>query len=624
MSASAKSENVEVRKMSSHHAGGANEIKPEASVWAARALYLIVFISGGVVLGVEVAGAKILAPGFGTSTFVWGSIIGMFMAALATGYYMGGVISDRRPSFGILAGIVAASGLWTAIFVPRAGPKIAESIAQNHLGSVTGPLLTTFAIFYIPSLLMGMVTPYAVKLNASSLSGLGQTAGRLYALSTAGSIIGTLLTTFVLIPFLHLSTALQMLGILQILSGTIGFGLYCSAQSVRRESDRTAVGLLGLVATVCIMLWAVVPVKPHMAPGQRLMHYRDSAYHEILVTEDVIASEGSQSPNGGVLMPPKMWTPHATDLPRGVREVRRWMKFNENIESGIYPYRNEHVNAVNYTDLLHLPLMWVKEPKKVLVVGAGGGVVPAQFFNWYGCEVDVFEIDPAVKDTALKYFQVPPTDKIKIHVGDGRQLMRAQPDKSYDIIFLDAYSSGGQIPWHIMTWEFLENVRSKLTDNGVLLTNIISGIRNVTKQKVPPAALFLSEYKTLKASEMDVKGKGSTSPLFNQLYVFPKVYRQRELTGQGYEDYRNIIVIATREEKRRTLDDLTDTIKELTKGEKPRVRPPDMLWHVEHIYEKGPTEDELKTVPILRDDYAPLDTMYRPVKRDESERRLWL
>ena len=283
----------------------------ERAMQAARALFMIVLISGGIVMGVEIAGAKILAPGFGTSTFVWGSVIGMFMAALATGYYMGGVIADRRPSFGILAGIVAASGLWTAIFVPRFGPQISNTIASGNLGPVVGPLLTTFAIFYVPSVLMGMVTPYAVKLNASSLSGLGSTAGRLYALSTTGSIIGTLLTTFLLIPSLHLSTALQWLGIVQILSGTAGYALYCAAQGENRESDRTSVGIMGLLATICIALWAVVPVEPAMASGQRLMHYRDSAYHEILVTEDVIASDPTN--NGGVLMPCLLYTSDAAD-----------------------------------------------------------------------------------------------------------------------------------------------------------------------------------------------------------------------------------------------------------------------------------------------------------------------
>jgi predicted membrane-bound spermidine synthase len=596
------------------------ELSRSAASRAALALYIIVLVSGAVLMGVEIGGSKVLAPGFGTSTYVWGSIIGMFMAALATGYYLGGVLSDKKPSFTILAGIVTAAGVWTSIIIPRFGPDISEKIARSDLGPVAGPLLATFAIFYIPSFLMGMVSPYAVKLNASSLAALGGVAGRLYALSTFGSIVGTLLTTFVLIPVFFLSKVMMFLGLCLIVAAVVSLILFRSAAGAITEGDRTTIGVMALLALICGELWAVAPIEPYMYPGQRLMHYRDSAYHEILVTEDVIQVERE----GGMLLPVKLWS----SSNQQVREVRRWLKFNENIESGIYPYRNEHWNAVNYTDLLHLPLMWVNDPKKILVVGAGGGVIPTQYHNWYGTQVDVCEIDPAVRDVAMKYFQVPETPDIKFHIGDGRQTIKRLDDKSYDIIFLDAYSSGGQIPFHLLTWEFLENVKSKLTDRGILVTNIISGIRNVTKQDVPPAALFLSEYKTLQASAATVKNNPALSnePLFSQLYVFPKVYEGRPLTGDNYEEYRNVILIATREKERRSMDQMSDEIKALTNPEQPKIKAQKMLWHVEHLYTQGPKKEELDapSVPILSDDYAPVDTMYRPVKRDESTRRLWL
>lgn len=599
------------------------EMERSAARRAAWALYIIVPVSGAVMMGVEIAGAKVLAPGFGTSTFVWGSIIGMFMAAMATGYYLGGIVADWKPSFTVLAGTVSAAGVWTSIVIPRFGPEISEKIARSDLGPIGGPLLATFAIFYIPSFLMAIVTPFAVKLSTSSLASVGGVAGRVSSLSTFGSILGTLLTTFVLIPVFFLSKVLMFLGLCLIVASVVSLILFRSAVGTLTAAERNTVAVMALLALICAELWAVVPIEPYLSPGQRLMHYQDSAYHEILVTEDVIHTEKE----GGTLLPVKMWTPGNRDLPQQVREVRRWMKFNENIESGIYPYRNEHLNAVNYTDLLHLPLMWVNDPKKILVVGAGGGVIPTQYYNWYGSKVDVAEIDPAVRDVAMKYFQVPQTPDIQFFIGDGRQTIKKFQDKTYDIIFLDAYSSGGQIPFHLLTWEFLENVKSKLTDRGILVTNIISGIRNVTRQPVPPAALFLSEYKTLQASAAQAKGNPalSTDPLFSQLYVFPKVWEGRPLTGDNYEEYRNVIVIATREKDRRSLDRMVDEIKALTNPEQPRIKAQKMLWHVEHIYTQGPKKEELEdsSVPILSDDYAPVDTMYRPVKRDENTRRLW-
>ncbi|MGD0091123.1 MAG: fused MFS/spermidine synthase, partial [Planctomycetota bacterium] len=151
----------------------------QAARRGAWALYLIVLVSGAVLMGVEIAGAKIMAPGFGTSIFVWGSIIGLFMAALASGYYLGGMLADRKPAFAFLAAIVSAAGVLT-VLIPRFGPGMCESIARHDLGPVFGPLFAAAAVFFLPSFLMGMVSPYAVKLNATSLTALGGVAGRLY------------------------------------------------------------------------------------------------------------------------------------------------------------------------------------------------------------------------------------------------------------------------------------------------------------------------------------------------------------------------------------------------------------------------------------------------------------
>ena len=603
-----------------------------AARYAAWALYLIVLVSGAVLMGVEIAGAKIMAPGFGTSIFVWGSIIGLFMAALAAGYYLGGMLADRKPSYGMLAVIVSAAGVLTAL-IPRFGPGMCEYIARQDLGPVFGPLIAAAAVFFAPSFLMGMVSPMAVKLNATSLAALGGVAGRLYALSTFGSIVGTLLTTFVLIPAFKVSNVLQVLGILLFLAAAVGLILFSVGRGKAGAVDRGNAGVLALLALGFFEAWLVFPVLPNAGPGQRLMHYQDSSYHEILVTEDVVSVNNDQS--GGLIVPPVLWTPEKSRLP----EVVRWLRFNDNIESGIFPYRGEYKNAVNYTDLLHLPVLWINDPlpKRVLVVGGGGGVIPTQYATWYNCRVDVAELDGAVKDVALRYFQVPDVRDaagnklINFYIGDGRQTMkRLLPDNAYDIVFLDAYSSGGQIPFHLLTWEFLANAKAKLNERGILVTNLITGVRNVTTKSAPrPADLFLAEYKTLRASPADTTGNanGDKDPLFSQLYIFPKVHRKLPMTGDAFEEYRNVIVIATREQKARSIEELTEAARRLSGGAKPtiRIKTQEMVWHVEHLY-KGPLADELadKHIPVLLDDYAPVDTMYRAVKRDEYSRSVRL
>ena len=599
--------------------GGGSSGAPQTRQHAALArwaLYAIVFSSGAILMGVEIGGAKILAPGFGTSTYVWGSIIGLFMGALASGYYLGGKLADVRPAFTVLATIVSLAGIWVAVVIPYFGRYICDWVALTWPHPVGGPLMAATAIFFVPSFLMGIVSPYAVKLSAGSLSELGGVAGRLYALSTFGSIVGTLLTTFVLISYFSLSLVMQGLGFVLILVA-IGslFMFHVAAGKLNRE-NRTGLGVMALIALVCAEAWLVFPVEPCVADGYRLLYYEDSPYHEVSVAEDVIQSRDVDH----ILTP--------------VNDVGRWLKFNENTESGIHPYRAEYSNAVGYTDMLHLPLLWVHDPppKKILVVGGGGSIIPTQYFEMYGTQVDVAELDPVVERVAKTYFQVPETGlktgKIRYIIGDGRQTVRNNtdvPDGAYDVIVLDAYSSGGQIPFHLLTWEFLNEVKSKLTPRGVLATNIISGIKNVKPASVRPADLFLAEYKTLTASRVKATGKASGKPednlpLFSQLYVFPKVYKQAPMVPNGYEDYRNVIVVATREEKRMSREAMEHEVEVLEGGEHPVLKVPNLSWHVSQLYEP-PTKD-LDTVPALCDDFAPVDLMYRPVRADETFRRL--
>lgn len=636
--------------MSTTGMGGPQLLKNPAL--GAKALYIIVFVSGAVLMGLEIAGAKTLAPSFGTSTFVWGAIIGMFMGALAAGYYVGGALADKKPSFQMLAGIVSLASAW--IFVlPYVGPGLAETIARGDLGKMAGPLLASFVLFFFPSFLMGMVSPYSVKLNASSLAGVGGVAGRLYALSTFGSICGTVLTTFYLIPYASLSHVERGLGIVLLATALACLLLFLIARGNVRSSQANFAMALVILLAAGVEFWIAVPVEPNVYKGNRLLYYEDSPYHEILVTEEVVRfNENSpEDKDGGVLMPCKSWAPD--DDPYYLKQIRRWLKFNENIESGTYPYESAHKNAVTYTDLLHLPVLWVNQPKRILVVGGGGGIIPTQYYKWYGTQVDVAEIDEAVQRVAKAYFDMPrDTDKnkegINFYIGDGRQTIRRKLEGPYDVIVLDAYSSGGQIPFHLMTWEFLNEVKSKLAPNGVLVTNIISGLQNgATAVSAHNADLFLAEYKTLCATRAEATGTASSKPEDNvplftpkQLYVFPKFYADDEnMSASKLEEYRNVIVIATQEKERVDADKLDDLAKSMSlkaeefKDEKEREEALaqakikcDLKPHIKsyrRLKEYGvATKDKLDPVPILSDDYAPVDLMYRPVKRDEIMRRV--
>jgi len=192
-------------------------------------LYVIVFVSGAVVLSLEILASRVLQPKFGSSVYVWGSLIAVFMGGLATGYYVGGQLSDRQASFARFGLLLFISAVLVA-FIPLCSTPIRDMIFRRlGMESVErlGPLLTSLVLFLIPTTALGTISPYAVRLLADDPSKLGRQVGSLYALSTVGSIAGTLGTTFFLIVWLHTPLALFLLGAIQAVLAclAVGYGL---------------------------------------------------------------------------------------------------------------------------------------------------------------------------------------------------------------------------------------------------------------------------------------------------------------------------------------------------------------------------------------------------------------
>ncbi|GMV79301.1 MAG: hypothetical protein AMXMBFR7_04850 [Planctomycetota bacterium] len=566
---------------------------------AALALHTIVFVSGAALMGIEIAGSRILAPSFGTSIFVWGSLIGLVMGAMALGYWVGGILADTRPSYTVLATIVSLAGVYTFFMIPYMGPWLCEGVARSITSQMTGPIFACTLLFFVPSFMLAIVTPFAVKLSTRQFTKVGGVAGRLFALNTLGSIVGTLATTFLLLPNFHFTNTLQALGVALVAFALFTLIRFKQALSGITREDRHGLALMTLILLGLVEYWAIYPVEPWVSQGQRLMHYEESEYHDIGVTEYVMDEDS------GRLLPPY--------------DVVRYLKFNENIESAIFPYWSKYRNAVGYTDLLHLPLIWNAQPKKMLVVGGGGGVAPTQYIQDYASieRVDILELDDAVRRVALEYFQMPKdSPKLNFIIGDARANL-ARAEGPYDIVILDAYSSGGQIPFHLMTWEFMQEVKAKLAPGGVLVTNIIASIENEASGGERNADLLRAEIKTLQHPK--------ENPLFKQVYIFPRVYN-KEGALRGYEtETRNIIVIASNEEKPKSRDEIVAAAKHLTQGKNPivKVDSREYIWHAEHFFDRTFTEAELSEVEPLTDDFAPVETMYRPVKRNETTQRHW-
>jgi len=175
----------------------------------------VVFICGAIVMSFEILGSRVLAPNFGSSVFVWGSLISVFLAGLSAGYYLGGRLADINPSSRKLSLIIIAPGLLFLMFPLYSGP-MSDWIFMKDLGVRLSSLIASTILFLIPSVFLGIVSPYTAKLMICSLHTSGKTIGTLYALSTFGSIIGTLITSFYLITLAGVNALIMGQGLLLI------------------------------------------------------------------------------------------------------------------------------------------------------------------------------------------------------------------------------------------------------------------------------------------------------------------------------------------------------------------------------------------------------------------------
>ncbi|HYJ84898.1 MAG TPA: fused MFS/spermidine synthase, partial [Pyrinomonadaceae bacterium] len=424
-------------------------------------LTLLVFVSGAVLMGLEMAGSRVLAAHFGSSIYVWGSIIGIFLAALSGGYFIGGLAADRKPSFLLLNVLVLVAGCWL-LLLPLYANYVCRVIRSASLGARLEPLLATALLFGGPSILMGMVSPFAVRLAASAIDRIGNTAGRLYAISTIGSIVGTLVTAFWLIPAIGVNTILKALGLTLIAFAIIG---------LPRSRATLVMGAVALFITVPALLLRSAPFIS-LRSDQHVRFEGDSAYHHVMVVDDQ-------------------------------RSGRRLLRFNNQVQSIIDqkpPY-----NSDSYTNSFELARIFKPKLTRVLFIGGGGAIGPRDFLaHDREVKVDVVEIDPLVVDISRDYFHLQDDGRLKIYVEDGRRFVRRTTDK-YDLVILDAFTAGGQIPFHLATQEFMQEIKNVLTPDGLFLSNIISALEG------PRSQILRAEYKT-------------AASVFPSVYLFPRPF----------------------------------------------------------------------------------------------------
>ena len=393
--------------------------------------YWVVFAGGGVLMALEILSSRILAPRFGSSVYVWGSIISVFLAALSVGYFWGGRLADRNPTFAGLGRMVTWAAATQAVLL-AVGPELADAVGSWAGGSPWGTLVAATLLFAPPGVLLATFSPYAVRIAARDLEHLGQTAGRLYALSTLGSLAGTLGATFGLIPYLSLDAGLSL-----VLAVTAVTALVALAGDFHRHRVATA------GAALLLVLAAFGP--PELARGDGgVVHERMTPYQTLRVVDD--------------------------------GEVR-YLE-SDRVRHGAI-HRQDGTLALSYPRLY--PLAWAYRPeaRRVLILGMGGGTSAAFLRRAFPeAEVDLVEIDPAVPDVARRFMGFTADPGVRVHVADGRRFLErsaGRPGTTWDVIIADTYI-GLSVPFHMTTREFLAAVDGALAPGGVFLVNLAAGL----------------------------------------------------------------------------------------------------------------------------------------------------
>ena len=444
-------------------------------------LEIITFLSGAVVMIIELVGSRLIAPYLGTSIFVWTSLIGIILASLSLGYVIGGKRADKDPSYSGLSSLFfwgTIFSIWIIISEP-----ILAVFATASIDIRLSTVLATCILFLPVTFTLGMVTPYVTRLKLTAVEKAGNTIGTLYALSTLGSIIGTFLGGFILISLI--GTKAIFFSISCILFLLFIFSVFLAK---RHNSS-----LFKIIALLFLLVIEFVFIHSHVSGYKTSLADIDTPYNRWLIYDSV----DSQTQ----------------------RKTRLLVNNNYGLQSGIYVDAPSEL-LFDYLKIFDIAYSLVPGAKETLLIGAGAYTYPNHFLaSTTGVHMDVVEIDTALDDIAKQYFSYTKNPRIRAYEEDGRIFLNST-GKKYDVIFLDAFSSKLSIPYHLTTIETVEKIAASLSRDGIVMSNIISGLEGTT------ASFLQAQYATYKT-------------------IFPHVVALQVNTAVPKEAAQNIILIAS-------------------------------------------------------------------------------
>lgn len=404
-------------------------------------LYVAVFTSGMTTLAVEMTASRLLGSVFGTSNLVWANVIGLIMLYLAVGYFVGGRLADKNPHPARFFQVLIWGAFLSALIPIAARPILsiaANAVSGIEAGLTVGSFVSVLGLFAIPITVLGTVSPFAIRLAVNDVEDSGKTSGRIYAISTLGSLIGTFLPVVFIIPEIGTFRTFLLFGGLLYLVGMIGLVLH--------NKKRALFYLWMPILIVVLSHIALNTPLRNPAPNATIIHEMESAYNYIQVQEDTDGNRYLYLNEGQGI--------HSQWHPTQIGYSRTWDFFLS------APY----FNAPPYTP---------DEVDSILVIGLAGGTIARQYTHVYpNAMIDGIEIDGGIVEAGALYFDMnkEAMPNLTVYVEDGRYILN-QLDRRYSVIGIDAYRPP-YIPWHLTTVEFFQEVYDSLEENGVVTINV--------------------------------------------------------------------------------------------------------------------------------------------------------
>jgi spermidine synthase len=408
------------------------------------------FVTGAIVMSFEMLGSRYLNPYFGSGIYTWAALISTVLAALTGGYFLGGFIGDRTVSARVLGIIIGAASLYLLALPSFAGTILA--FVFNTVESVQlGSLYSAFAIMVVPVMLFGVYSPFAIRLVLQATQESGTISGTIYGVSTAGSILGTLGTTFILIPTIGTRAITLALG---------AVGLLCAAALIALGRARARPGTQSTAGLIAFALLALASHRAHA----------DGPFDE------AVRAQMLKHADGRVVRIETEYNTLFIEKRGPMLSLSSMFKGRPDYIESMVDLKDADDLPVPYNRIMPVALAYPEATKRILMIGLGAGSISTYLARAMpDAQIDVVELDPGVIAAGKKYFGLQETDQVHLIDSDGRVYLSRHKD-TYDLILLDAFRELG-IPFHLLTKEFDALVKEHLAPGGAMAWNVAANTK---------------------------------------------------------------------------------------------------------------------------------------------------